>query len=153
MAVGGGLVSRGVSGWCPVNASIGRNTARSDTKTALGGPRGVRVEECVTINAPAQHLYAFWRNLENLPRFMRHLESVRSGPGKQSHWVARGPAGVCVEWDASVINELENELIAWQTLEGADVVSAGSVAFEPAPGGTSVTVTLQYDPRPGRWAL
>lgn len=150
MAAGGGLVSRGVTGWCPVNASIGRNSAWSDTTTALGGSRGVRVEESVTIDAPVQHIYAFWRKLENLPRFMRHLESVRSGPGRQSHWVARGPAGISVEWDAIVINEIENELIAWRTLEGAEVVSAGSVAFESLRDRTCVTVTLQYDPPAGK---
>jgi uncharacterized membrane protein len=150
MAAGGGLASRGIAGWCPVYAGLGTASNRSETKAALGGSGGIRVEESVTINAPVAHLYSFWRNLENLPRFMRHLESVRSRSDKQSHWVARGPAGVTVEWDALVINEVDNELIGWRTLEGADVVSAGSVAFEPVGDGTRVTVTLQYDPPAGK---
>ena len=101
-----------------------------DTRAALRGPRGVNVLESVTINQPIEELYRFWRNLENLPQFMRHLESVEKVTDTISHWRAKGPAGSVVEWDAEIFNEIPNKLIAWRSLEGADVVSAGSVNFD-----------------------
>lgn len=151
-AIGGGLVYRGVTGYCPVYARIGRNTRRTDTKTALGGSRGVRLEESVIINVPVDQVYQFWRRLENLPRFMKHLESVHQLDRKRSHWVAKGAVGARMEWDANIINEIENQLISWRSLDGADVVSAGSVTFWEALGGrgTEVAVRLQYDPPAGK---
>jgi len=106
----------------------------------------------VTINRPPEDLYRFWRNFENLPRFMRHLESVSETGAGRSHWVAKAPAGSTVEWDAEIYNEKEGEMIAWRTLEGADVASAGSVHFEEAPGGrgTLMRVVLKYDPPAGK---
>jgi uncharacterized membrane protein len=82
---------------------------------------------------------------------MNHLESVTTTTGGRSHWIAKAPAGTTVEWDAEVYNEKENELIAWRSLDGADVDNAGSVRFEPATGdgGTTVRVTLRYDPPGG----
>ncbi|TMC89174.1 MAG: SRPBCC family protein, partial [Chloroflexi bacterium] len=96
--------------------------------------------------------YRFWRNFENLPRFMEHLKSVTVIDNKHSHWVARAPAGTSVEWDAEIINERENELIAWRSVGDATIGNAGSVHFTPAPGGrgTEVKVVLEYDPPAGR---
>src|SRR5262249_45397588 len=96
-------------------------------------------------------LYGFWRNFSNLPRFMKHLESVTETNDGRSHWVAKAPAGMTVEWDAEIINEEENELIAWRSLEGATVPNAGSVRFERAPGnrGSVVRVSLSYEPPGG----
>ena len=106
----------------------------------------------MTVDRPAAELYAYWRNFENLPQFMRHLESVRCDDGRRSHWVVRGPAGVSIEWDAEIINDEPNALIAWRSLGGADVDSAGSVRFLQAPGGrgTEVRVVLNYIPPAGR---
>ena len=106
----------------------------------------------VTINQPIELLYRFWRNLENLPQFMRHLESVEKITDTISHWRAKGPAGMTVEWDAEIYNEVANKLIAWRSLEGSDVVSAGSVNFDRAADGlaTRVTVHLQYSPPMGK---
>ena len=111
---------------------MGVNTAgtRSDTRAALRGARGVNVLESVTINQPIEMLYRFWRNLENLPQFMRHLDSVEKVTDTISHWRAKGPAGTVLEWNAEIFNEIPNKLIAWRSLEGADVVSAGSVNFD-----------------------
>jgi uncharacterized membrane protein len=97
-------------------------------------------------------VYQFWRTLENLPLFMAHLERVTDLGGGRSHWVARGPAGVRVEWDAEIINDVENQVIAWRSLPGADVDSAGSVNFDAMRAGqsTQVTVRLQYAPPAGR---
>jgi uncharacterized membrane protein len=150
--IGGALVYRGASGHCPVNSAIGRNSAyRENTRVALGGPGGIHVKDTVTIARPIAELYRFWRNLENLPQFMNHLESVERLDDTRSHWVARGPAGMRVEWDAEIINEVPNQVIGWRSLAGADVVSAGSVNFDDAgERGTRVSVHLQYEPPAGR---
>lgn len=149
-AAGVGLLARGVSGYCPVTAARG-GLAPDDTKVALAGPRGVHVRERVTIQRPRDEVYRFWRQLSNLPRFMRHLERVDEIDARRSHWVAKAPFGRHVEWDAEIVNEVENELIGWRSLPGSGVVSAGSVRFEDRPGGgTTVLVHLQYEPPAGR---
>jgi uncharacterized membrane protein len=148
------LLRRGVTAHCDVYEALGMNTAANadDTRAALRGSRGVNVLESVTINRPIAELYRFWRNLENLPRFMRHLESVEKVTDTISHWRAKGPAGVSVEWDAEIYNEEPDKLIAWRSLEGSDVISAGSVNFDSAAAGrgTRVTVHLQYSPPGGK---
>jgi uncharacterized membrane protein len=148
-----GLVARGASGWCPVTAAFDSN-ARNDgepTKRHLGGSRGVLVEDAITIYRPVSEVYSFWRNLENLPSFMDHLEDVRVIDRFRSHWVARGPLGVHVEWDAEIINDIPPSLISWKSVGDADVVSAGSVRFKPASEqATQVYVKLQYDPPAGK---
>jgi uncharacterized membrane protein len=124
---------------------------RDDTKRALGGSRGIHLEESISIASSPEELFDRWRRLTDLPRFIPHLESVEVLDHRRSHWVARGPANVRVSWDAEIINELPPHLIAWRSLPGADVASAGSVRFvRQMRGGTVVTVTLQYDPPAGR---
>lgn len=152
--VGGALVYRGVTGHCDTYEAMGVNTAREGargSRVSVPGNRGIKVEKSVTVNRSASELYAYWRNFENLPRFMDHLESVTVQDDKRSHWVAKAPAGTTVEWDAEIINEKENELIAWRSLDGADVDNAGSVRFSEATGGrgTVVKVSLEYDPPAG----
>jgi len=152
-ALGGYLLRRGATAHCDIYEALGVNTSglSSDTRAALGGSRGTHVLESITINRPIEELYRFWRNLENLPQFMRHLESVEKVTDTISHWRANGPAGSVVEWDAEIFNEIPNKLIAWRSLEGADVVSAGSVNFDAEPvGRTRVTVHLQYSPPGGK---
>jgi uncharacterized membrane protein len=153
-AAGTALIYRGATGHCAMYeaAGIDRAAGSSDTRRALGGSRGVRVEESFTINRRADELYAFWRKFDQLPAFMRHLVRVTPLDDRRSHWVARAPGGRTVEWDAEIINEIPNELIGWRTVDGADVVSAGSVNFKPAPGyrGTEVRVRLQYAPPAGK---
>jgi uncharacterized membrane protein len=148
-AAGASLVARGVSGYCPVSAAVGREAF--DTRDALGGARGIHVRESVTINRPVGELYALWRAQSSLPDLMPHIERIDTLPEGRSHWVVRGPGGVRLEWDAEIINDIPNELIAWKSIEGADVVSAGSVRFEPtARGGVEVRVHLQYAPPAGK---
>ena len=108
--------------------------------------------ESIRIERPVEDLYRFWRNLSDLPRFMSHLERVDELGDRRSHWVAKGPAGSRVEWNAEIINEIPNEVIGWQSLPGSDMVTAGSVKFEPTPDGraTNLTVHLQYAPPAGR---
>jgi uncharacterized membrane protein len=153
-AAGSALIVRSATGFCPGYAAAGINTAdgRHDTRAALGGTRGIHVQEAVTINRPASQLYSFWRNFKQLPAFMNHLVSVTcSIDGRYSHWVAKAPAGWTAEWDAEVITDIPNERIGWRTLGKGDVVSAGSVAFRETPGrGTEVRVNLQYEPPAGK---
>jgi uncharacterized membrane protein len=148
---GASLLARGLTGHSALYARLGISTARHNPIASVSAGRGVKVVKAVTINRPAEELYRFWRNFENLPRFMRHLKSVKV-EGNRSHWVARAPAGLSVSWDAEIINEQPNTLIAWRSLEGSQVSTAGSVHFSPAPGnrGTEVRVTLKYDPPAGR---
>jgi uncharacterized membrane protein len=113
--------------------------------------RSIRVQKSGTVNRSPEDLYRFWHNFENLPRFMNHLQSVQVTGEKSSHWKAKGPARMTVEWDAEIIADSPNELIAWRSLDGADVDHVGSVRFERAPGGrgTEVRVEMQYIPPGG----
>jgi uncharacterized membrane protein len=151
--LGGAMAWRGATGHCAVYEKLGISTADEPPQDQVSVPygRGFRVEKAITIDAKPEQLYAFWRNFENLPRFMEHLESVKVIDDRRSHWVARGPARMKAEWDAEIINEIPNELIAWRSVEGSKVQNAGSVHFTPAPGnrGTVVRVILRYDPPGG----
>jgi uncharacterized membrane protein len=111
----------------------------------------IRVRKSITINRPAEEIYAFWHDFQNLARFMNHVESVQVTGDKRSHWVAKGPAGKRVEWDAETVEDRPNELIAWRSVEGSPVQNSGSVRFEPAAGGrgTVVRVELEYYPPAG----
>jgi uncharacterized membrane protein len=144
------LVYRGLTGRWP--AFFTRHAASTDTRIALSDDRGVHVRESIRIEKPIEEVFQFWRRLENLPKFMAHLERVTETDGGRSRWVARGPAGIRLEWDAEIINEVENQVIGWRSLADADLVSAGSVNFDRARGGrsTQVTVHLQYAPPAGR---
>lgn len=148
-AIGAGLLYRGATGHCDAYEKLGINTAEHPGQDVA---RDVHVEKSITINQSPKELYRFWRNFENLPRFMENLESVTEGENNTSHWVATGPGGVKVEWDAETYNEKENELIAWRSLPGADITNAGSVHFEPAPDGrgTYLKVVLNYNPPGGK---
>ena len=139
-----GLLYRGTTGHCHIYDAMNLDTAKIDEI-------GIHIEESITIDRPAAELYTFWRNFENLPKFMHHLESVIVMNDKISRWTATAPVGFTVSWDAQIINEKENELIAWKSLEDAQIFNAGSVRFVPAPGGrgTEVHVTLQYAPPAG----
>ena len=152
--LGGALVWRGATGVCPVYSAAGISTAGEHQGQQVSVPygRGTQVEKTVTINAPADRLYTFWRNFENLPRFMENLEEVEVIDDKRSRWVATGPAGFDVQWEAEIINEVPNELIGWRSVEGSTVDNAGSVHFTPATGGrgTEVKVVLRYDPPGGK---
>lgn len=138
------LLYRGITGNWP--GSTERHGQREDTATVLGGGRGIHVRESVRVERPVEDVYRFWRELENLPRFMTHLDRVTEMSETTSHWVASGPAGVTFEWDAEIINEVDNRILAWASLPGSDVVTAGSVNFNPSRGGrgTQVSVHFQY---------
>lgn len=135
---GGGLIYRGI-------------TAETSIQDKLGMNESIKVEKTVTINKPPEELYQFWRNFENLPHFMKHLKHVTVINDKRSHWIATAPMGGSVEWDAEIVNEQENRLIAWASVEGADVDNSGFVRFQKAPAGrgTEVKVVIEYNPPGG----
>jgi uncharacterized membrane protein len=142
--LGGGLVYRGLTGHCCCYEALGVSTARHSDQASIPAGQGARVDQSVTINKSPEELFQFWRRLENLPRFMTHVKSVKQTGGNRSHWVVEGPVGN-VEWDALIITETPNEMIAWKSLEGSTVDTAGSVHFARAPGGTEVKVELKYN--------
>lgn len=145
-----GMLLRGATGYCPAYAVLGANHA--DTKQALAGSRGVHVRESITINAPAQEIYRFWRHLSRLPEVMPHLAKVEELDTKRSRWTAKAFDQVPVTWDAEIIDEQPFELISWATLPGQWVQNAGSVQFNPASdgSGTEVHVHLQYSGPSGK---
>jgi len=114
----------------------------------LARGRGSAIERCVTVMRPADELYRQWRDLARLPELMQHLRSVTVLDETRSHWVAVGARGVVVEWDAQLVADEPGHLIAWRSVDGADVDNAGSVTFTPAPGdrGTEIHVILRYAP-------
>lgn len=152
-ALGGSLVYRALTGNCQMYRALGVSSNR-DEHPATGVPAqyGVKVEKSVTVHRSAGELYNHWRKLENLPKIMRHLTSVTQTDGRRSRWVAQGPLGVQVEWEAEMINEDPGRLIAWRSLPGSQVDTAGSVHFEDAEGGrgTQVRVSLKYNPPGGQ---
>jgi uncharacterized membrane protein len=142
---GGTFLVRGFTGQGPVFELLGWGKG-------LPYGKGLKLRRSLTINRPADELYRYWHNFENLAAFMEHLESVTRIDERRSHWVAKGPAGSRIEWDSEITTDRENEIIGWRSLEGAEVDNAGSVRFEPAPGarGTIVRVQMQYLPPAGK---
>lgn len=143
-ALSAGLLLRGVTGYCPAYGALGINN--TDAKRALAGEKGVHIRESIFINAPAEQIYRFWRQLDRLPEVMPHLSSVEQLDTKRSRWTAKAFDTVPITWEAEIINELPFELIAWQTLPGQAIQTAGSVTFKTVQGGsgTDVQVHLQY---------
>jgi uncharacterized membrane protein len=113
--------------------------------------RAVRVEQVTTVNRPVHEVYQFWRRFESFPRFMQHIESVQVLDARRSRWRATAPAGRTVEWTAELLEDRQDEWIAWRSIEGSQIQNSGSVRFTPAPGGrgTEVRVQLQYSPPAG----
>ena len=143
----GYMIYRGATGHCVFYQMLGIN------RTEVNGHEGIRVERAVTVNRPKEELYQMWRDFENLPRFMKYLETVQVDDREtgKSHWVAKGPLDRQIEWDAEVIEERENELLVWKSLPGSMVESMGRVEFVDAQGGrgTIVHVSMEYNPPAG----
>jgi uncharacterized membrane protein len=139
---GGGFAYHGIKGEKSLPTAIG---------DAVGINKAIRVEKSVTINKPVEELYNFWHNFEHLPRFMKHLESVTVLEQRRSHWIAKAPLGQRVEWDAEIIKDEPNQLIAWASIEGADIDNSGFVRFQPASTerGTEVKIVMEYNPPGG----
>jgi uncharacterized membrane protein len=155
-ALGASLVYRGLSGHCSWYQKLGVDTAEEkpgrSAATVIPARHGEKVEKSVTIQKPAKELYSFWREVENLPKVMKHLRRVEAIDRNRSHWVADGALGREVAWDAEISDDRENEMIAWRSLPGSAVDTAGSVHFKELPHdrGTQVAVSLKYNPPAGK---
>lgn len=144
---GGGLAYHGIAGQKSLKDTVGEAVSHT-----TGTNQSIRVEKTVSIlNRSPEELYQFWRNFENLPTFMRHLKSVTVVNHTRSHWIANAPLGNTVEWDADIISEQENQLIAWASVEGADIEHSGFIRFKPATQGrgTEVKLVMEYCPPAG----
>jgi uncharacterized membrane protein len=156
-ALGAGLLYRGASGHCSVYDALGVDS-RKEHETNDEPNHTIRITAAFLIDKPCDELYRFWRDLENLPAIMSHLESVHVIDEKHSRWTATAPkiAGGSVEWDAEIVEDRPNERIAWRSLPNADLENWGSVEFTRAHGdrGSVVRVKMEYSPpagRIGRW--
>ncbi|MFQ4139799.1 SRPBCC family protein [Nodosilinea sp. PGN35] len=142
-ATGGGLVYQGAR----------KKSTLKQVGDAVGLDRAIRVEKTVTINRPAAELYGIWRQFDNLPRFMHHLKSVEVKDDRYSHWVLNAPLGQHIEWDAAIVNDQPNHLIAWTSVEEAEIDHSGFVRFKAAGDrGTEVKVVMEYEPPGGTMA-
>jgi uncharacterized membrane protein len=144
---GGGLAYHGATGQKSLKDTI---QTQIEEKTDAG--QAVRVERTIAIqNQSPETLYRYWRNLENLPTFMKHLKSVTVTSPTRSHWVANAPLGNTVEWDAEIMSDQENQLISWASVEGSDIENSGFVRFQPISHdrGTAVKVVIEYRPPAG----
>lgn len=145
-AAGAALGYRALTGHCGVYARLGLDAGGAERNV---GNLGVKIDRQIAVDASPERLYGVWRNLENLPRMLSHLERVEVLSPTRSRWTLKAP--VSVSWEAELINDKLNELIAWRTVGSQWVEHAGSVRFEPAgEGRTAVHVSLQYDPPGGR---
>ena len=143
-AAGGYLVYRGITAYGETNSGY------YDKRDSINN---VEVKERITVDKPVGELYGYWRNLENLGSIMTHLETVRELGGERSRWVAKGPLGTDIEWDAVITDDRQDELIAWRSVEGADIPNEGAVRFSPAGRNnesTEVIVSLTYHPPGGQ---
>lgn len=143
---GGGLLFRGLTGYCPVNEAVGRNSARTTHNP-------IKINETIEVEENREVVYQYWRQLENLPNFMHHLQSVRQISSNRSHWEAKIPGGIgTIEWDARITEERPNEKLSWHSEPGADVHNSGEVVFQESEnGGTTIQVKISYIPPQGEF--
>jgi len=144
---GGALYLRALTGNSKLYQWLGHTHVHPEEKPGRGG---IEVHRTFLINRPVADVFRAWRNFENLPHFMTHLESVTELSPLQSRWVAKGPAGMSLSWDAKIIEEKPNALIAWRSLKDADVDHSGKILFRDLNGVTEIEVLLRYNPPAGR---
>lgn len=151
-----GIREEGALGGLMTLAGLGvvsRSLSNKDVRRLLGvdaGRDSVHVQKVLTIQAPVEEVFGFWRSYENFPRFMSHLREVRKTGDTRSHWVAEGPGGITLGWDAETVRLEENRLISWRSIEGSPVGTAGIVRFQPqGEGATRVDIHLSYTPPAG----
>jgi uncharacterized membrane protein len=148
---GGALVYRAVTAYSPLYDALELDSAH-EGHAITHLHKGVKVQKTFTVNRSPAECYRFWRDFQNLPRFMTHLKSVSVVDETRSRWEVKAPLGGTIAWEAEIINERPGELIAWKSVGDSDIYTAGSVRFRPAPGGrgTELTVELNYEPPGGR---
>lgn len=150
---GAALVRRGLTGHCDAYQALGID-ATEPWRSRIGVParQGARVEERIAIDCYPAEIYRYWRNLANVPRFMRHLQAIERIDDAHWRWMAHGILGAPVEWEAEIVGDKENELIAWRSVPGSQIDTAGAVHFERSPDGhgTVVRVEMTYNPVGGK---
>lgn len=151
LSVSSALLLRSLSGFYPGYGAAGPALESNNTiRRALAGPYGAHVESTITIGRPPHVVYAFWRDLTQLSRALPsniHVEPLVNSDSRW--WITKGGVTVA-RWTSRIVNDEDERVIAWKTLEGADVVNAGNVQFEAVPGGTRLSVKFQYSPLLGR---
>lgn len=149
---GGGLLYRAWTGHCHCYEALGIDTSERSSAHPIPAEQGLRVEQSITVQRSAHDLFNAWQDLENLPRIMSHLRKVEKLSESRSRWLAEGPLGQTVEWEAETISRREPEVISWRSLPGSQIDSAGSVRFSTLQNGrgTTVHVELKYQPPGGR---
>jgi uncharacterized membrane protein len=143
VGAGGYLITRGLTGHCELYTQMGKNSTE---------PVNVNIRSSFTVNKPRQEVYDFWRKLDNLPKFMNHLQSVEVIDSKRSHWVLKLPIDIAkVSWDAEIVNDEPGYAIGWSSLPGSTIDNAGKVRFKDAEGGegTIIDVVISYTPPAG----
>lgn len=134
---GGAMLLRGISGYCPVYDAAGH--LMNDKSS------NINIRFNTVINKPVSEVFAFWRNLENLPKFMNHLESIKTIDSTVSEWTAKGPAGIgSVSWKAKIVKDRKNKLLSWNSLEDSTVRNAGKVVFREKGNATELDITISY---------
>jgi len=134
---GGAMLLRGISGYCPVYDAV--DHLKNDKSSNVN----IRINS--VIDKPISEVYSFWRDFENLPKFMNHLESVKPISYTTSQWTAKGPAGIGkLTWKAEILKDEKERLISWSSLPDATIKNAGKVIFRPSGKGTEIIVTISY---------
>jgi uncharacterized membrane protein len=135
----------------PTDEMTESETGMKNPAASIGHLEGVKIEDSITIERSHQELYDIWRDFSNLPNILPNLERVDVLDENRSHWVARGPMGMRVEWDAEVYIENVGEMISWRSVEGSEVETAGSVHFDSiGPDETRIRVFMKLDPPAGQ---
>lgn len=144
-------IARPLESDAPLTAAVHQRDVAEDLAEHHGWHEAALVGRTVTINRPRAEVYAFWRDFRNLALFMENVERVTISDDRRSHWVVKAPAGKTIEWDSVLTEEVENEVLAWESVESADIKNAGRIEFKDAPPGrgTEVTATIAYDPPGG----
>jgi len=146
-ALGGYLLYRGASGNCALYSKLNMSTNAAPQHAG-----SVNVRTTMVVNKPRAEVYRYWRTLENLPLFMKHLRSVKEHSDTLSHWEAVMPGNLgVIRWDATIVEDEENSKIAWQSTPGSTIENAGKVVFEDALGGqgTKLDILITYRPPAG----
>ena len=144
-------LSRAEQSDAPLTAAVHQRDIAHEAAEARSWHEAALVGRTITVNRPRAEVYAFWRDFKNLERFMENIERVDIDDDRRSHWVVSAPAGKTVEWDSRITEDQPDRLIAWESLDGADIKNTGRIEFRDAPPGrgTEVTATIVYDPPGG----
>lgn len=136
----------------PATAAVDQHEVAKAAAEARGWDDAAVAGRAVSVNLPRDQVYAFWRDFRNFPSFMDNIHSVTVLDDRRSHWVVAAPGGQTVEWDAQITEDVEGQVIAWESAGDADIRSTGRIEFRDAPPGrgTLVTATIVYDPPAGR---